>query len=285
MKTDLEMEELVALLLDEHKYDEPLSPKAVHKILYVAEDELERERVSVELPTYWYMYGPVAAMADTCVTLGGEDAPVSCNVEISDIDAPSRVRSRGRRTVRRALDEYYEHGLEGLTERIYDDAPYDVQRHYRRLDEQLEMAATDGQLTIYGGKNEEQTRETLYDFIESFPVTEFPEYEDDLHIWYRLMSAELDSDEYDPERAQLLAGKFWRFFCLELACHENDGLTREEIATELDIDSVDAEKRRIRTILLSREQAKARRNARESEVARKAAEAFVVPHLEFEVTT
>jgi hypothetical protein len=285
MTAQLEVDELVALLLDEHKYGNSLSPKAVHKILYIAKEELERERVSVNLSTFWYMYGPVAAIAGTGVAFGaGAESRVACDVEVPEIDAPDGVRRRGQRAVSRALDQYYDHGLEGLTDRIYEDAPYKVQRHYRRLDKQLGAAADEGQMTLDGRKNEKRTRETLFDFVESFPVGDFPEYEDDLHIWYRLMSAQLDSDDYDPSRAQRLAEMFWRLFCLELASRENDGLSREEIAEELNIERVAAEKQRIRSTLLSHEREKARNNARDSEEARKAAEAFVVPYLNFEVT-
>jgi hypothetical protein len=280
------MDELVALLLDEHKYEVSLSPKAVHKILYVAEDELSQERISAELPTFWYMYGPVTATTGTAVFLDDEDENrVACDLNVTEIDAPDGIRRRGRRAVSRALNQYYEHGLEGLTDQIYNEAPYDVQRNYRRLDKQLEAAADDGQMTLDGGKNEKRTRETLFDFVESFPVEDFGEYEDELHIWYRLMSAQLDSDDYDPERAQQLAVEFWRLFCLELACRENDGLSREEIAVELNIDSVESEKRRIQSNLLSLEREKARSNVRTSEEVKKAAEAFVVPHLDFKITT
>lgn len=285
MTAQLEVDELVALLLDEHKYEKTLPPKAVHKILYVAKGELDRERVSVDLSTFWYMYGPVSAIAGTAVAFGaGTETRVTCEVEVAEIDAPDGVRRRGRRAVSRALDQYYDRGLEGLTDRIYEGAPYEVQRHYRRLDKQLGAAADEGQMTLDGGKNEKRTREALFNFVESFPVGDFPGYEDDLHIWYRLLSAQLDSEDYDPAQAQRLAEMFWRLFCLELACRENDGLSREEIAEELNIDSVPAEKQRIRSNLLSREREKARSNARDTEEARKAAEAFVVPYLDFEVT-
>lgn len=62
----------------------------------------------------------------------------------------------------RPLDQYYQHGLEDLTDRVYEETPYEVQRHYRRLDKQLEAAADDGQMTLDGGKNEKRTLETMY---------------------------------------------------------------------------------------------------------------------------
>jgi len=285
MTGNLEVDELVALLLDEHRYNGALSPKAVHKILYFAERELERERVSVDLPKFWYMYGTMVATSGTRVDTGGEadGGTVTCDVGVENIDASDATLRHGREALGRALDRYYDLGLEGLTDKMYKEAPYDVQRHYRRLDKQLEAAADSGQMTLDGGKNEKRTRETLYDFIEAFPVDDFPAYEDDLHIWYRLMSAELDSDDYDPEKAQRLAETFWRLFCLELACKENDGLSRDLIADELNLESIEAEKQQIRSNLLSWEQEKARQNARGTDAAIKAAEAFVAPYLELKV--
>lgn len=113
----------------------------------------------------------------------------------------------------------------------------------------------------------------------------FPEYKDDLHIWYRLVSAEIDSDDYDPNRVQRLSEKFWRLFCLELACRENTGLLRSEIAAELNVQSIGAIKESIRSDFLELERVKARQNARTNETAVKAAEAFVIPLLDFDVAT
>jgi len=137
--------------------------------------------------------------SDTAATFDNADdgTTVECSITASDIDASENVIRRGRRAVNRSLDRYYDGGIEGLTDEMYDEAPYEVQRHYRRLDEQLEAAADKGQMTLDGGKNEKRTRETLYNFIEAFPEDEFPEFSDDLSIWYRLMSADLDSEDYD----------------------------------------------------------------------------------------
>lgn len=98
------------------------------------------------------------------------------------------------------------------------------------------------------------------------------------------MSAELDSEDYDPDRAQDLAEDFWRLFCLELACRENNGLSREDIARELKgVSNVEDTKQRIRSDLLKKERKKAHENAQGDEAALKAAEAFVIPHLDFTV--
>jgi hypothetical protein len=283
MADELEPDEVIALVFEECIYDD-IRPKAFHKILYFVDKELEREHLSVDLPIFWYMYGAVVATSGTEATFekSVDGTSVETSVTASDIDASQNTIHRGRKAVNRALDRYYDGGIEGLTDEMYDEAPYEVQRHYRRLDQQLEAASDEGQMTLDGGKNEKRTRKTLYDFIEAFPEEEFPEFSNDLSIWYRLMSADLDSEDYDPQRAQELSEDFWRLFCLELACRENNGLSREDIARELKgVSNVEDAKQSIRNDLLEKERKKARKNAQGDEAALKAAEALVIPHLEF----
>ena len=62
-----------------------------------------------------------------------------------------------------------------------------------------------------------------------------------------------------------------------------DPLISAARAEELGVDSIEGTKEELRSFLLEQEKQKARRNARESEAAIKAAEAFVAPHLEFDV--
>ena len=287
MSGELSVEEVTALLLDEHRsqYRNSIPPKALHKILYFASQELEREHVEVDLPIYWYMYGAVVGMNNTGIGVVDTQAGqrVTCDTQVSEITADDATIRRGRRALEHSLNQYYSMGLEPLTDKMYKDAPYDVQRTYRELDKQLGIAADDGQMTLFGKRNEGRTRETLYDFVENFPLDAFPGYEDDLHIWYRLVSAEIDSDDYEPNRAQRLSEKFWRLFSLELACRENTGLSRAEISTELNVQSIDTEKVHIRKDFLELEREKARQNARTDETAVKAAEAFVIPLLDFDV--
>jgi hypothetical protein len=285
MHGKLSVGEVVALLLDEHKYDSPLSRKAVHKLLYSVKDELDSERIATDIPIFWYMYGTMTATANTGVHTGGEpnDDPVTCDIAAADIDRPEETVRRGRQAASRALERYYDLRLEGLTDRIYDDAPYEIQRRYRRLDKQLETADST-QMTLSFDRNAGPIRESLYDIIEHFPTDSFPNYENDLHIWYRLMSAELDSSGYDPKEAKKYSKAFWRLFCLELAVCENDGLTREQIEHELNFGSLDDTKRQLRSLLRRWEREKAEANARGDKTSRGAADALVLSYIDFEVT-
>jgi hypothetical protein len=287
MNERLSIDEITALLLDEHqaRYDGSIPPKALHKILYFAAQEFERAHVDAEIPIYWYMYGAVLKTNDTSIgvveTARGQR--ITTSASIADIEASDLTIRRGRQALKGSLERYYQSGLEPLTDQMYKQAPYDVQRTYRELDKQLTVACDDEQMTLFGRHNIPRTRETLYDFIEAFPVDEFPGYKTDLHIWYRLVSAELDSDDYEPTRAHQLAKKFWRLFCLELACRENTGLTRSAIAADISVESVDAEKQRLRDDFLRLERLKARQNSRSSTLAKRAAEAAVLPMIEFDV--
>jgi len=132
---------VIALLFDECEYDE-LRPKAFYKLLYFADKELEREHLSVDLPIYWYMYGAVVATSETDVSIDTRDDgnTVKCSSDTADIDASESAIAQGRRAVGRALERYYAGGIEGLTEEMYKEAPYEVQQHYRRLDQQLGTA-------------------------------------------------------------------------------------------------------------------------------------------------
>lgn len=286
MTEQLRLEEVTAILLQEHqsRYDDSLPPKALHKILYFVDQEIEREHVDADLPLFWYMYGAVVKTTNTGIDIVQTNAGrrVTCELDVSGVDASEKAVRRGREAITRGLERYYNLGLEDLTDEMYEEAPYEVQRLYRRLDQQFEVETHEEQTTLFQGQTE-HIRETLHDFVENFPLDDFPEYEDDLCIWYRLLSAELDSRDYDSNRAQRLSKKFWRLFCLELACRENNGLSREEIAEDRNIESVDHEKQELRSEFLELEREKARRNARDSEDALKAAEAAVIPHLNFEV--
>lgn len=280
MSDSLDVGEVTALLFDERMYSSDVRPKAFHKILYFAKQELDREHVNEDIDIFWYMWGAMASTAGTPIEFreGPEGQWVTCNTGVEDIEASETTIQRGRRAVSRALDRYYDLGIEGLTDEMYAEAPYAVQRHYRELDKQLDSASDSEQMTLALDQNEEMTRSTLHDLVQSFPLDDFPAYEDDLHIWYRLMSAELDSDDYDPEAAERLAKTFWRLFCLELACRQ-DAMPRWEIEAELGLDDVDATKAEVRERLRQMEREKARRNSRDGHAAVKAADAFVVPFL------
>ncbi|WP_049912760.1 hypothetical protein [Halococcus thailandensis] len=154
MSRELSVEEITALLLDEHRseYDNSIPPKAFHKILYFGSQELKKEHVAADLPIYWYMYGAVVGTNNTGIGIVDTQAGqrIRCDAEASEIKADDATIRRARRALQSSLGQYYSMGLESLTDKLYKEAPYDVQRTYRELDKQLGVAADDGQMTLFG---------------------------------------------------------------------------------------------------------------------------------------
>lgn len=288
MTDQLSLEEITAILLNEHQstYSGSIPPKALNKILYFAAEELDDENVTADIPYFWYMYGTEVKTANTGVhTIStGDGQRIRCDTGIEEIQASHATIRKARKAVSRSLDKYYSKDLEGITDEMYDEAPYDVQRTYRELDTQIGVAADSGQATLFGDNNRKQIRRNLLQFVQDFPTDDFPAYEDDLMIWYRVMRAELNDKDFDADEVDRLATKFWRLFCLELACCENNGVSSEEIEAERNIADIVSEKQEMRASLLDQERANARENARDTGTALRAAEAFVVPFLDFEVT-
>jgi hypothetical protein len=288
MSSQLSLEEITAVLLNEHQstYSGSIPSKAFNKILYFAAKELENENVTADIPYFWYMYGTEVKTTNTGIrTISTEDGQrIQCNTGIEDIQAPHGTVRKARKAVSRSLDKYYSKDLEGITDEMYEEAPYDVQRIYRELDIQIGVAVDSTQDTLFGDNNRKRILRNLLEFVQSFPTVNFPAYDDDLMIWYRVMRAELNDDDFDADEIERLATKFWRLFCLELACRENNGVSQGDIEAERDIADIEAEKHAMRTGLLEQERAKARQNARDTDTALKAAEALVAPFLDIEVT-
>lgn len=284
MPDQLSVDDITALLLDIHQeeYPDSIPPKALHKILYFAKKELDREHVDVDIPMYWYMYGALVKTGDSTISTVQTDQGkrIQCGIEPNKIEAPETTLQKSRRALSTSLEKYYDQGLEPLTDDMYNDAPYEVQRTYRELDKQLTVAADPEQSTLYGPKNEEPVRNSVFQLVKDFPVHEFPEYESDLYTWYRLVMAEIDSLDFNPEVAFNLTKKFWRLFGLELACRENTGLNRDEIAEERDVSSIEDANADIRADFTRLNDRHVNEYSSESEFAIKAAEAFMLPHLQ-----
>jgi hypothetical protein len=292
MNDKLSLDEVTSIVLSCHKsrYDSGLPPTAYNKILFLLNEDLKgKPGIDVDIPLFWYMHGPVVKTAGSSVTKTQTSAGqrIRCDHTETEIDAESYSIRKVRESAKDILEMYYENSTDGLISKAYEYAPYEVGQVYRDLKRQLATEADSEQTALgdFTGGNQSQVRKVVHNFVDLFPVTEFPELENELHIWYRLVSAKLDADEYDPGAIEKVTKEFWRMFCLELACRENNGLSREDIETELDGVSVSitAEKDRHREYLQSKERNKANRNATGSDLALKASEGVVLPHLDFDV--
>lgn len=286
MSNELTLEEITALLLEklEERGGDRLPPTAHNKLLHFVEKRLSQKGIETELPLFWYMFGRVAAKSNSGVyieTSRGKRG-IRCDLSAGDVTASDLVMRETMKGIDEGLDIYFDHKLDGLIRASYDDAPYEVQRTYLDLKKQMETKADQSQATLndFASEQNTQARTLLYEFIHDFPVDKFPNYERDLHKWYRLLSAKFDSEDYDSECALELTEQFWRLFCLEIACRENTGLSEEEIAAELNnVKNIAAEKAEIREWISQEERELTRENARQDNTAMQAAEAIIEPHL------
>lgn len=293
MSSELTLEEVTALVLEEFegRGGERLPPTAYNKILHFVEKELAGSGVEVDLPMFWYMFGRVTAINTTPnISVETTDAgqKITCTVSSADIDIADSVQQTIQNGIDEGLDLYFDTDLDGLVRTSYDDAPYEAQRVFLDLKDQLEAESNQSQYTLGDfSDNNDQIRSLVYEFVREFPTDEFPEYERDLNKWYRILSAELDNNEPDFQYVYRLTKRFWQLFCLELACRENTDLDRNDIANELSSVEVSIKqtKQDLREWLHQEEKESTRSASRETDAARKAAEIIVAPQLGVELNS
>lgn len=255
MRPEIGVDEVTALLLDERDYDRPLREKEFHKLLYFVKQELEERGIDADIPYYWYLYGTVTPTSDTQVSISEADdggSQVDCPVNPNSVDASAETVDAARDVVKDVLLRYYEMGgLQPLTDRMYEDAPYQVQREFRELDKQLRTAAEDHPDIIDEGYNRDAIRSTLSRIMTSFPTEEFGHLESDLYLWYNVMSTELDQPDefYSVNEMLSLSGAFWTIFMVEVAQKKYSDIAFEKVREEIGDGDVNRFKERMRTRL------------------------------------
>lgn len=255
MPPALSVDEVTALLLDIRDFDNPLREKELHKLLYFIKRGLQEEGIDADIPYYWYRYGTMAKLSDSAVSIAQTDGgtAVQCPVTPTSLDHSESVVDKAKMVISQEFSRYVQQGgLEGITDRQYEDAPYKVQRHYREMDKQLRTATDEHPDFMEEGYDSDAVRRSLSRVVRSFPTDEFPEFEDDLYLWYGVMSTELDEERYKPETLLSISDRFWTIFSIELAQRKHSDMTVREIRSEIS-DDVDEYKARLRESLRNRE--------------------------------
>lgn len=255
MPPTLTVDEVTALLLDIRDFDNPLREKELHKLLYFIKHGLQEEGINADIPYFWYRYGTMAKLSDaeTSIAQTDDGTAVQCPVTPTALNLDEPTVDKAKMVVSQEFSRYLqEGGMEGITDRQYEDAPYEVQRHYREMDKQLRTAIDEHPDFMEEGYGPDAVRRSLSRVVKSFPTDEFPELEDDLYLWYGVMSTELDEDRYKPETLLSISDTFWTIFSIELAQREHSDMTVEEVRDEIS-DDVDEYKARLHETLRNRE--------------------------------
>jgi hypothetical protein len=255
MPPTLTVDEVTSLLLDIRDFDNPLREKELHKLLYFIKHGLQEEGIDADIPYFWYRYGTMAKLSDaeTSIAQTDDGTAVQCPVTPASLTLDESTVDKAKMVVSQEFSRYLqEGGVEGITDRQYEDAPYEVQRHYREMDKQLRTATDEHPDFMEEGYGPDSVRRSLSRVVKSFPTDEFPELEDDLYLWYGVMSTELDEERYKPETLLSISDTFWTIFSIELAQREHSDMTVEEVRDEIS-DDVDEYKARLRETLRNRE--------------------------------
>lgn len=224
------LDQVLRLIHEEHRYDN-LPSKALNKLPYLVQKEALARDIDVTIPYFWYMFGVVAENTTT-------ESPAA-----STQQAPSPVDDDLLRpVVKDILNQYYRTSLEDVTDKTYEDAPYEVQPAWRTLDKKIRTLHED-----YNDFYEvDPSRDEIIDSIDQvyilFPVEEFPQHESALLDWYSILSRELYAPTLDVNRIMVANLAFWRSVSLSIAETHYHALRLNDIKRNLDISSFDSER-------------------------------------------
>lgn len=213
----------VDLIKQEHKYEESLPDKAVHKFLYFIDKKVNNSGLDISIPYFWYQFGTLSPVEQPGPPLG---------------DQRDHLEDQLRPIVNDVLDEYYATSLEELTDRMYEDAPYEVQRDWRVLDKKIRTLHPEYHNFYEVEPSRNSIKESIYDVYDSFPSVRYLE-DSDITKWYSLMTRELYQDELDIDRLMVVNLTFWRIIALWLAEHHRHHLSKRNVKAILSIESFD----------------------------------------------
>ena len=253
--SDIDLGAVASILFDEFGKSSTMDAKTFHKTTYFIQKKIKDLGGDFDLPYFWYKFGTMTVTQNSPVTIqySEEDSEVLCSKRVDDLSLTTKQERIIRNATREVLEEHDDIGTEGLTDRMYEeDAPYDAQRKFRELDDFV-------QWQLYKNDDEETSfeRDVIYryvnEFIDAFPEDEFPQYVNDLYLWYDLLSNRLNNPETTLGDIEELVEIFWSLFSLELAVDIDTGLYKEEIQRELRIADLDNRKQYFRKELYEQE--------------------------------
>lgn len=213
----------IDLIKQEHKYEQALPDKAVHKFLYFIDKKANNSDLNIAIPYFWYQFGTLSPIKQSGPPLG---------------DHRAHLEKQLRPIVNDVLNEYYATTLEDLTDRLYKDAPYEVQRDWRVLDKKTRTLHPDYNDFYEVEPSRNSIKKSIYDIYDSFPSVRYLK-DSDVTKWYSLMTRELYQDEIDTDRLMVVNLTFWRIVALWLAEHHRHHLTKQNVKAILSIKSFD----------------------------------------------
>lgn len=218
------------LLEENHRYENNLPDKAVHKLTYLIWKRSKDRGVDVNVPFFWYRYG-VMTRQPSYSSPGEPPTP--------GLDDPSKEALDD--LTESALNDYYSGDLDEITDITYQDAPFDVYKHWRELDQHLYELEENYNPFFDNSALREDLETKIESVFDSFPIDEYPDHEEDLYDWYFYLTTELDNGLKSPTRISDINQAFWGIFSLSVAQDYHYNMSLEEVRQTLEIDSFEHE--------------------------------------------
>jgi hypothetical protein len=234
---EISFDAIASILFEEHAHPASLSPKAFYKIVYFIDQELTEQGYTTDVEHFWYKYGTMTVTAGSGVAVepSGERSEILCSVTPEELELDSVTETEIRTVTQDVLTDYDRLNTEGLTDRMYEEAPYEFQRQYRELDGliQSEIRCRDSESQKF---DRESIRDQMHEFIRVFPEEEFAKFTNDLYLWYDILSTALDDETTSLGDVAEIAEVFWTIVMLELATNPETGVESDTLENELNID-------------------------------------------------
>lgn len=234
---EVSFDAIASILFEEFDNPASVSPKAFYKIVYFIDKKLTEQGYTTSVDHFWYKYGTMTVTTGSPVAVerSGARSEVLCAVTPDKLELDSTIESNLRSVTRDVLTEYDQLNTEGLTDRMYEDAPYEFQRQYRELDGIIQS-----QIQTRGREcrefDRERIRKQMHEFIDAFPEEEFLEFTNDLYLWYDVLSTALDETTTSLKEIEDIGELFWSIIMIELATSPETGVKPTVFADELNID-------------------------------------------------
>lgn len=234
----ISLEDIAAVLFDEVDQSSPMSAKAFHKITYFVDKRLKEKQQRTDVEYFWYKFGTMTVTRGSSVAInrtGSNRSEVICATTPSDLEIPEETESTVRQVAQEVLDEHSDIGTEGLTDKMYVDAPYEFQRQYRNLDQciQDQIESLERSETHF---DRDAIREHIHSFIDVFPEDDLQDYQNELYLWYDLLSTQLNKSDTTLSDIEDVAELFWTIVMLDLATRPETGVESFIFGAELNLD-------------------------------------------------
>jgi len=278
------LDDVAPILLGELSYGNTLPAKAFHKISYFVHESLQdHPELESDIEIFWYKYGTCVRTSNTqgvSIRKTGDSNEVIFHENQMESVLDSETDREVRDSVSDAVSMYYRLGLDGITDEQYEQAPHQIQRRYRALDQSIQ-GVIKGAGKETANFNRENLRQLQAEFTNSFPTNLYPHLRSPLLQTQSLISERLDNEDAAIGDIEEISDTFWTLFCFDLAAETATNVNPETVLKDLQVEDPEDRKRKLRQDL-DRFEAEYLHVSKSGPLQTKAADALMASRLDCE---